>query len=94
MQRFPKDFGNELAGLSFEELFENNPKHIEYIADLWTDDCTGLFKELRDYVLLRLQDPASLAEHQHRCSEYVKTIKPDEVPVYLIKYVRSEPPRI
>ena len=59
MQRFPENFGNELAGMSFADLFETQPKWVEYVNDLWTDDCTGLFKKLRDYVLLRMKDHIS-----------------------------------
>mgnify|MGYP006178586631 CR=1 FL=1 len=93
MKRFPENFGTELAGVSFEELFEQHPKWVEYIAALWTADCTGLFKELRAYVLLRLKDPISKAEHEQRCSEYVRSLT-TEIPTYLVKYVESKPPRI
>ena len=94
MDRFPKDFGNELSGLTFDELFEKHPKWIEYVADMWTDDCTGIFKRLREYVLLRMQDPISRSEHEARCVAFVKNL-PD-VPPYLLKYdnARKSPPRI
>ena len=94
MDKFPKDFGNELAGMSFEDLFEKSPKWVEYVDDMWTDDCTGLFRKLRDYILLRLKDPVSKAEHEARCAEYVKSLKETDVPPYLLKYVGSKPPRI
>ena len=75
MERFPEDFGNELSGITFDELFKSHPKWIEYVADMWTDECTGLFQRLRKYVLLRLKDPVAKSEHEDRCTKLVKDLK-------------------
>ena len=47
--KFPAEVG-ELGGLTFEEAFRKCPKIIEFVHSLWTDSCTGLFKEFREYV--------------------------------------------
>ena len=86
MDRFPENFGIELAGLTFEQIFENHPKWIACVADNWTDNCTGLFKKFRNYVLLRLKDDLSRIEHEQRCYKYVRTLDQSNLPPYLIKY--------
>ena len=88
MQRFPENFGNELAGKSFEDIFQYFPKWVACVELTWTDNCTGLFEEFRSYILLRLQDPVSRIEHEQRCQEYVKTLTLKQLPSYLIKYAR------
>ena len=86
MERFPDDFGIELAGLSFDEIFEQFPKWVECVSEHWTDNCTGLFLKFRNYILLRLKDDISRIKHTQRCYEYVKTLKDSNLPEYLIKY--------
>ena len=90
MGRFPENFGNVLSGLDFEDVFEEHPKWICCCDETWTDGCTGLFLEFKNFVKLRLQNPISKAEHESRCREYVKTLKPDKIPEYMIKYTNYE----
>ena len=93
MQSFPKDFGIELAGLSFDEIFEKHPKWVECVSQLWTDNCTGLFKDFRNYILHRLYDDICRIEHKQRCHKYVKSLNTRNIPEYLVKYVtRRSPP--
>ena len=87
MDRFPENFGIELAGLSFDEIFKKHPKWIACVSELWTDNCTGLFKKFRNYVMLRLKDDLSRIEHEQRCYKFVQSLGArKEIPVYLIKY--------
>ena len=81
---FPAEMGKDIGGKTFAEVFEENPKIIEFVSSCWTDDCTGLFKKFRKYVNTRLIDPAEKAAHTNRCKEFVKGDK--VIPKYLIKY--------
>jgi hypothetical protein len=87
--KFPENFGTELAGLTFDEVFKRQPKWIECVSQTWKDDCTGFFKEFHQFVMLRLMDPISRANHQERCRYYVKTLAKDDIPGYLIKYTKN-----
>ena len=89
MGEFPKNFGNELAGMDFEDVFEKKPKWIECVNSTWTENCTGLFLEFLQFVKLRLSDPVSKIEHEFRCREYVKTLAPNKIPEYLVKYSKD-----
>jgi len=93
MERFPDDFGIELAGKTFEDIFNYFPKWVACVEHTWTDNCTGLFKRFREYIMLRLKDPVSRIEHEKRCYEFVKTIKSEKLPMYLVKYVTRTAPR-
>ena len=77
--------GVELGGKSFEEVFETNPKIIEFVT-IWTDNCTGLFTDFRKYVIARLHNPLDKEAHEHRCREMVKTYAGTNIPRYLVKY--------
>jgi hypothetical protein len=85
MQRFPDNFGNELAAKSFEDIFEYFPKWVACVEHTWTENCTGLFKEFREYIALRLKDSESRKAHDKRCYDYVKPLK--HIPGYLLGYV-------
>ena len=89
MGEFPENFGNELAGMDFEDIFEKHPKWIECVASTWTENCTGIFLEFLDFVKMRLSDSISKLEHEFRCSEYVKTLAPNKIPEYLLKYAKD-----
>jgi hypothetical protein len=80
---FPSEFGKELGGKTFEHVFVTNPKVIEFVTT-WTDNCTGLFTEFRQYVMERLQNPFQRDEHENRCAAYVKG--KTNLPGYLTKY--------
>ena len=86
MERFPDNFGKELAGKSFEYIFENHPKWVACVELAWTDQCTGFFKQFRTYILDRLSDPASRQSHEDRCRTYVSTLTLKNLPEYLLKY--------
>ena len=90
MERFPDNFGNELAGMSFEEIFEDSPKWIECVRDTWTDSCTGIFLRFRNYVMLRFKDIISVTEHESRCRAFVNNLSKDKIPCYMIKYHEDE----
>jgi hypothetical protein len=94
MERFPVEFGMDLAGKTFEDIFEHFPKWVACVELTWTDNCTGLFKRFREFILLRLQDPISRIEHDNRCQEFVKTLKRDTVPQYLLKYLALSESRV
>ena len=84
---FPAEMGKELGGFTFSEVFQQNPKIIEFVSSCWTDDCTGLFKKFRKYVNERLENPKEKAAHQNRCREFVKREK--IIPRYLNKYTNE-----
>ena len=86
MERFPVNFGSELAGKSFEDIFENHPKWVACVEFSWTDSCSGLFDRFRTYILERLSDPASRTSHEDRCRTYVSTLTIKKIPEYLLKY--------
>jgi hypothetical protein len=86
MPRFPEEMG-ELAGMTFEDVFEKCPKWVEFVDSSWTDNCTGLFAEFQTFVKLRLENPISKIKHEHRCEKYVKTQKGKKLPEYLVKYL-------
>ena len=86
-QRFPDNFGMELAGLSFDDMFVKHPKWVEYICSTWTENCTGLFKDLLEYVQCQMEDPVLKAEHEERCRQWVKSVRETQpMPPYMIKY--------
>ena len=82
--RFPEDMGDELGGKTFSEVFTENPKIIEFVKT-WTDNCSGLFEDFRQYVLARLDCPLDKEEHEARCEQFVKG--KNNLPRYLLKYV-------
>ena len=86
MTAFPKNFG-ELACKTFEEVFESNPKWIEYVLECWTDNCTGLFLEFQQFIKKKIEDKTKLQEHRNRCKAYVKKQKKEDLPDYLWKYL-------
>ena len=90
MTRFPINFGHDLAGLSFVEVWKQHPKWIAFVAASWTNDCTGLFLEFLQFVRARMTDDRMRVDHENRCEEYVRellAIKPDgKLPSYLEKY--------
>jgi hypothetical protein len=86
MTIFPEEMGDELGGMSFEEVFEKHPKWVECVDTCWTDNCTGLFLKFYKFVKLRLHDPISRIKHEHRCENFVKTLSTDKLPEYLLKY--------
>ena len=91
MTRFPENFGHELAGLSFEQVWKQHPKWIAFVATCWTNDCSGLFLEFLQFVRARMADDEMKLEHEKRCVEYVRellVVKPDsKLPSYLEKYL-------
>ena len=84
MDSFPDDMGKELGGKTFAQVFETNPKIIEFVSATWTDSYTGLFKKFRIYVNARLEHTDEKEAHVKRCRDYVKgqTV----IPRYLNKY--------
>ena len=80
--KFPDNFGTDLAGLTFCEVFEMHPKWIECVRETWTSNCTGLFLEFLQYVRLRLVDPISVDQHEDRCRKYVKKCKKSQKRFY------------
>jgi hypothetical protein len=89
MPKFPKNFGSELAGMSFEEIFKSKPKWVECCDACWTAGCTGMFLDFKIFIKLRLTDPISRTEHEFRCREYVKTLDTKKIPEYLVKYSKN-----
>jgi hypothetical protein len=83
---FPENFGTVLAGLEFEQVFIQHPKWVECVDVCWTENCTGLFLEFYKFIKLRLDDPLSRFAHENRCEKYVKKLKKDKIPEYLVKY--------
>ena len=81
--QFPSDFG-DFSGLTFEEVFVKLPKWVEFVQETWTDNCTGLFRGLRDFIREKLSIDENVRAHESRCREFCKMH--DEVPRYLLKY--------
>ena len=88
-KKFPNEMGDELGGKTFSKVFETNPKIIEFVSSSWTDNCTGLFSEFRDYVTTRLRIPFEKDAHVSRCQKYVN--ENANVPKYLLKYLNWPP---
>ena len=87
--RFPPEIPGVIGGKSFLEIFETQPKIIEFVDSLWTaDKTTGVFKEFFVYVKNRLEVIDLRAAHEQRCCEFVKGEK--KIPSYLQKYVASK----
>ena len=87
--RFPPEIPGVIGGKSFLEIFETQPKIIEFVNTLWTaDKTTGVFKEFFVYVKNRLEVPDLLAAHKKRCCQFVKG--EEKIPSYLQKYVASK----
>ena len=82
---FPSEMGDELGGKSFHLVFETNPKIIEFVT-IWTDKCTGLFTDFRNYVMARLANPLDREAHEDRCRKLVKGYEETNIPRYLLKY--------
>ena len=86
--RFPDNFGQELAGLTFDEVFLQHPKWIAFVSNSWTNDCTGLFLHFLRFVRAQLSDDGLRASHEARCRAFVRTLEAanSKIPSYLAKY--------
>ena len=82
---FPTNMGGDLGGKTFDEIFDNDCKTIEFVRSCWIEDqCTGIFLEFYKYVMHRLNCGVQTSKHEARCREYVKTHT--KLPNYLTKY--------
>ena len=87
--RFPKIVPGVLGGKTFLEIFEGQPKIVEFVNSLWLEDkLTGIFKEFFVYIKYQLNCPILKEEHETRCFQFVK--KEKEIPTYLLKYKKNE----
>ena len=85
MQTFPENFG-DLANLSFEDVWANHPKWVEFVRKTWTDNCSGLFLEFQRFITNKLADEVNVKRHESRCREYCAGIDPEKIPRYLRSY--------
>jgi len=84
--RFPTDMG-DLADKTFEEVFKQCPKTVEFAVQLWNDEQTsGLFLEFLLFCRNMLENPAVRHEHEMRTQKLVNSLKPIDIPCYLQKY--------
>ena len=84
MEGFPEGIG-ELSCMSFDDVWEMKPQHIEFVLANWTD-ATGLFRRFLDFVQDRAKCGVSLEQHKERCRALVKTMERSTIPSYLLKY--------
>ena len=84
--RFPSECGKNLGDKTFIEVFQTQPKTVEFVNRTWlADKTTGLFGDFLTYVKTRLQIPDVRAEHEKRCDDYVKSHDGD-LPDYMTRY--------
>ena len=83
MLSFPKEI---LGGRTFEQLFIEEPKWVEFVIFTWGDNCTGVFLEFQNIVKLKLADPLFREDHEQRCIKFVKNFEGKKIPWYLVKY--------
>ena len=85
--KFPINMGNDMAGLTFKEIFDTKPKIIEFVRTSWIKKkCSGLFLDFFVYCSMMLKHPSVLEEHQSRCYKFVETIQEDKLPDYMKDY--------
>ena len=83
MKSFPKEV---LGGRTFEQIFHEEPKWVEFVIYTWLENCTGIFLEFQNFLKLKMADPISKADHEQRCIDFVKTLDGKKIPWYLVKY--------
>jgi len=85
--RFPVKMGGDLAGKTFEQLLNEDPKTVEFVDALWTPvGTTGIFSDFYEYIKTMLKNPIVKQKHRERARQFVKTIPDKEIPSYLTKY--------
>ena len=88
--KFPKNLGGDLAGKTFIEILNNDPKTVEFVDSLWLEEkTTGIFQEFYLYIKNMLCNPLVKSEHRERAREFVKTISDDDIPSYMKKYTTT-----
>ena len=89
--RFPLKMGGDLAGKTFAELLNNDPKTVEFVDALWTPvGTTGIFSDFYEYIKTKLKNPIVKQKHCERARQFVLTIPDKEIPSYLTKYMASK----
>ena len=85
---FPSSMGDELGGKTFEMVFKENPKIVEFAYTLWEiKECSGIFKQFLDYINSELKDAVKLKQHIARATELVRSLHVEKIPSYLRKYI-------
>ena len=70
-RRFPPSCGPKLGDKTFRELFDTNPKMVEFVRRAWLPEkTTGIYSEFLTYVLNELQIPDICAAHEERAAAY------------------------
>jgi len=88
--KFPKDLGGDLAGKTFIEILNTDPKTVEFVDNLWLEEkTTGIFRDFYVYIKNMLCNPLVKSEHRGRAREFVKTLSEDEIPSYMKKYTTT-----
>ena len=88
--KFPKEFGGDLAGKTFIEILNTDPKTVEFVDSLWLEEqTTGIFREFFLYTKTMLLNPLVKSEHRERAREFVKTLSDDDIPSYMKKYTTT-----
>ena len=88
--KFPKNLGGDLAGKTFIEILNTDPKTVEFVDNLWLEEkTTGIFRDFYMYIKNMLRNPLVKSEHRARAREFVKTLSNDEIPSYMKKYTTT-----
>ena len=80
---FPDNLG-EFSKKRFSAMFLENCKIVEYTRNWY--ESTGIFKKFMIYCKNRLENSDNLIAHEKRCFQYVKNMKRNKVPSYLLIY--------
>ena len=91
-KRFTNDMSGDFRGKSFLEIFETDPKNVEFARDLWVEDkCTGIFLDFYRYVQLNLSVPDFVQQHEERCRSFVINLNDvEKTPPYMKKYLLKD----
>ena len=85
--KFPSGLSDELSNKTFDEVFVQNPKLVEFADSLWVEaKTTGIFLDFYKYVKCMLSNPIVSAEHNDRCIQFVKNLGGEHIPTYLVKF--------
>ena len=88
--KFPKELGGNLAGKTFIEILNTDPKTVEFVDNLWLEEkTTGIFRDFYVYIKNMLCIPLVKSEHRERARKFVKTLSEDEIPSYMKKYTTT-----
>ena len=88
-KRFTNEMSGDFCGKTFLEIFETDPKNVEFARDRWIEDkCSGIFLDFYRYIQLNLSVPLFIQQHEERCRSFVINLDDVEnTPAYMTKYL-------